>query len=66
MGKGNGLALSVKLGDVLQIGDTKIELVYKSGTMARLRIHAPDEIKVRLIKSEHVSEPTGHELWEKV
>lgn len=44
------LFLDAKAGDILMVGDNRIELVHKSGRRVRLRITGPDEIE--LFKSQ--------------
>ena len=45
MGK---LVLDIRQGDVLNIGDSQVRLVVKSGKSSRLEITASNEIKVLL------------------
>ncbi len=46
------LTLDIKPGDViaLDLGKIKVELVHKSGKLARLRFIAPKETEIKLIK----------------
>lgn len=59
MGK---LVLDIRQGEVLNIGDSQVRLVAKSGKSSRLEITAPTEIKVLLerksapLVSEHVKD----------
>lgn len=38
------LFLDASVGDILQVGDTQIEVVYKSGRRARLKITGPADV----------------------
>lgn len=38
------LYLDAKVGDILTIGDTRVEIVHKSGRSARLKIVGPDTV----------------------
>jgi pyruvate kinase len=48
------LTLDIKPGDVVSLdkGAVKIEVVHKSGKLARLRFVAPKETEIKLIKAE--------------
>lgn len=47
----------VKPGDVLRIGDTVIEVEYKSGARARLRIDSPLEVKHQMAQAASMTRP---------
>lgn len=48
----SALTLDIKPGDVIAIdlGKIKVELIHKSGKLARLRFVAPKETEIKLIK----------------
>jgi hypothetical protein len=52
------LTLDIKPGEVITIGaeKMKIELVHKSGKLARLRFSAPKETEIKLTKQESTHE----------
>lgn len=47
MGK---LNLDIKIGDTLHIGESKVQLLEKSGRLARLSIEADPTIKINLMR----------------
>ena len=55
MGK---LNLDIKVGDTLHIGESKVQLLEKSGRLARLSIEADQEIKINLMRKSADSDTT--------
>ena len=60
MGK---LNLDIKIGDTLHIGETKVQLLEKSGRLARLSIEADNHIEIkheRMSASDSATETQAH------
>lgn len=67
MANQSSLTIDLKQGESLALsGHAIVELVQKSGRMARLKVTAPREVTIHKIGREEVKEPQGHEMWEKV
>jgi len=48
----NGVSADVEVGETLYIGHIAVEVEYKSGRKVRLRVVAPDEMKISHWRNE--------------
>jgi hypothetical protein len=55
MSKNSSLIIEVRPGDSLEIhgGVVTVELVHKSGQLARLRVTAPREVQIKKVTAKH-------------